>query len=150
MSSTPVGPRKLFCARFLVWSATSTNPGPQSNEREEHLERNLLNMKILIVSSICTAAIETLRQRHDVLCAVNAEDRSIRRLIKDCEVLIFRSGVCLTADLLQYAPKLRLLIRAGSGTDNVDLDYAKKQGISFFRIPEPGAQAVAEMSFALM
>jgi phosphoglycerate dehydrogenase-like enzyme len=107
-------------------------------------------MKILIVSSISTEAIETLRERYDVSCAFNAKDQLIKSLIRDCEILIFRSGVRITSEVLECAPKLRLLVRAGSGTDNVDLEYVEKSGITFSRIPEPGAQAVAEMSFGLM
>jgi phosphoglycerate dehydrogenase-like enzyme len=45
---------------------------------------------------------------------------------------------------------LRLLIRAGSGLDNLDTKYAQQQAIALVRIPEPGAQAVAELAFGLM
>jgi phosphoglycerate dehydrogenase-like enzyme len=107
-------------------------------------------MKILIASSICASAIERLRQCHDVVCAFNAKDAALKALISDREVLIFRSGVRISAEVMECAPELKLLVRAGSGTDNVDLEHAEKRGILFERIAEPGAQAVAEMSFALM
>jgi phosphoglycerate dehydrogenase-like enzyme len=107
-------------------------------------------MRILIASAISANAIERLRQRHDVVCAFNAKDAALKSLIRDREVLIFRSGVRITADVMDCAPGLKLMVRAGSGTDNVDLEHAGKRGISFQRIAEPGAQAVAEMSFALM
>ncbi len=107
-------------------------------------------MKVLIASSICPKAIERLREQHDVLCAFGATEAILRRLIKDREILICRSGVRISAEVLECAPKLKLLVRAGSGTDNLDVDYLNERGIPFFRIAEPGAQAVAEMSFALM
>ncbi len=107
-------------------------------------------MKILIASSIYPDAIEKLREQHDVVCAFNAKETALRALITDREVLIFRSGVSITADIMECAPNLKLLIRAGSGLDNIDLEYVSKHGIMLARIPEPGAQAVAEMSFALM
>jgi D-3-phosphoglycerate dehydrogenase / 2-oxoglutarate reductase len=107
-------------------------------------------MKVLIASSICPKAIERLREKHDVLCAFGATEAVLKSLIKDREILICRSGVRITAEVLKCAPKLKLLVRAGSGTDNVDVDYLDKRGIPFLRIAEPGAQAVAEMSFALM
>ena len=107
-------------------------------------------MRILIASSISEDAIERLRLRHDVVCAFNAKDAALKSLIGDREVLIFRSGVRITAEVMDFAPELKLLVRAGSGTDNIDLEHAGKRGISFHRIAEPGAQAVAEMSFALM
>jgi D-3-phosphoglycerate dehydrogenase / 2-oxoglutarate reductase len=107
-------------------------------------------MKILIASSVCPKAIERLHQHHDVLCAFGAKEAVLKSLIKDREVLVCRSGVRITAEVLECATELKLLVRAGSGTDNVDIDYLNERGIPFFRIAEPGAQAVAEMSFALM
>jgi len=107
-------------------------------------------MKILVVSSIDQAALETLRAHHDVVCALNADTATLQSRIHDREVLIFRSGVSITADVMGSAPDLKLLIRAGSGIDNVDMEYIERRAITFTRIPEPSAQAVAEMSFALM
>ncbi len=107
-------------------------------------------MKILFASSINSDAIEKLREQHDVMCAFNAGETALQTSVKDREVLIFRSGVQITAEVMAAAPDLKLLIRAGSGIDNLDLNYAHKHGLTLVRVPEPGAKAVAELSFALM
>ena len=107
-------------------------------------------MKILIASSIHHETIEILRETHDVLCAFNAKEDVLKSIIKDREVLIFRSGVQITAEVMASAPDLKLILRAGSGIDNIDLDYVYKHDIKTVRIPKPGAKAVAEMSFAMM
>jgi phosphoenolpyruvate phosphomutase len=107
-------------------------------------------MRILIASPIDSAAIQSLQQKHDVVCAFNAPEEELRTKIIDREALIFRSGVNLSSDVLNHAPDLRLLVRAGCGTDNLDLDYVKSRQIEFVRIPEPAAQAVAEMTLAMM
>ncbi len=107
-------------------------------------------MNILIASSICPDAIERLRQRNDVVCAYNASEEELRWLVQDREVLVFRSGVQITADVMACGPDLKLLIRAGSGLDNLDVDYASGRGIKLVRILGPGAQAVAELAFGLM
>jgi phosphoglycerate dehydrogenase-like enzyme len=107
-------------------------------------------MKILIASSVCPKAIERLSEQHDVLCAFGAKEVVLKSLIEDREILVCRSGVRITAEVLECATELKLVVRAGSGTDNVDVDYLNDRGIPFVRIPEPGAQAVAEMSFTLM
>jgi D-3-phosphoglycerate dehydrogenase / 2-oxoglutarate reductase len=104
-------------------------------------------MKILIASPIDESAITRLAADHEVRRAGVAD---LSQLVRDCEVLVFRSGVEITTDLLRAASRLRLIIRAGSGTDNIDLAAVHGRGIHFERIPEPGAKAVAEMSFALM
>jgi D-3-phosphoglycerate dehydrogenase len=107
-------------------------------------------MKILLASSICPDAVKKLSAQHEVVCAFGANEALLKSLIRDREVLILRSGVQITAHVLQCAPALKLIVRAGSGTDNIDIEYVQERGIPFFRIAEPGAQAVAEMSFALM
>ncbi len=52
-------------------------------------------LKILIVSSIDPDAINQLREHHDVVCAFNAKTETLPALIKDREVLIFRSGISI-------------------------------------------------------
>lgn len=107
-------------------------------------------MKILIASSIYAGALEKLRAQHDVICAFNTKQDELKSLIVDREVLIFRSGVQITAGVMECAPHLKLLLRAGSGIDNLDVDYVRERNLQLVRIPGPGAKAVAEMSFALM
>ena len=107
-------------------------------------------MKILIASSICPEALENLRQRHDVVCAVNAPEEELCRAIADRDVLVFRSGVQINQTVMSSAPDLKLLIRAGSGLDNLDLEYSQQREMQLVRIPEPGAQAVAELAFGMM
>ena len=107
-------------------------------------------MKILIASSINKSAIEKLQKEHDVVCSFNASEESLISAIADREILIFRSGVKISTDVLKSAPNLKLLLRAGSGLDNLDLNYVNQRGIKLVRIPQPGAKAVAELSFAFM
>jgi phosphoglycerate dehydrogenase-like enzyme len=107
-------------------------------------------MKILIASSIHKSAIEKLQKEHDVVCSFNASEESLISAIADREILIFRSGVKISTDVLKSAPNLKLLLRAGSGLDNLDLNYVNERNIKLVRIPQPGAKAVAELSFAFM
>lgn len=107
-------------------------------------------MRILIASPIDPPAIHELNQRHDVVCAFSAPEDELKKKISDREVLVFRSGVSLSTEVLNSAPHLKLLVRAGCGVDNLDLDYVRSHKIAFMRIPEPAAQAVSEMAIALM
>ena len=108
-------------------------------------------MKILIASSIDPHAIKELEKCHDVTCAFGAGEDELVEKISGAEVLVFRSGVQINARVLEAgAPTLFLLLRAGSGTDNIDLDYVARHGLRLVRIPGPGAKAVAELAFSLM
>lgn len=107
-------------------------------------------MKILIASKIHSDAIAQLEQHHEVVCAFNADEETLQSLIEDCNVLIFRSGVQISARVMAAARDLRLMLRAGSGVDNIDIDYVQAHNLNLIRIPGPGAKAVAELSFSMM
>jgi phosphoglycerate dehydrogenase-like enzyme len=107
-------------------------------------------MKILIASSIDQEAIEKLKDQHDVICNFEATKEMMKKSIADREILIFRSGVKISAEVMECAPNLKLIIRAGSGIDNLDVRYILRRGIELVRIPGQSARAVAEMSFALL
>jgi len=107
-------------------------------------------MKILIASPIDPDTLRELKEHHTVICAFDAVPEVLKASIQGCEALIFRSGVKITREVLQSSPDLQLIIRAGSGVDNIDIEYVYQHKLELVRIPEPGARAVAEMSFALM
>jgi len=107
-------------------------------------------MKILLASSIHSDAIARLEAKHDVARAFGASEQELEAVIADREVLVFRSGVQISARVMAAAPGLKLLLRAGSGVDNIDMDYVEAHGLELVRIPGPGAKAVAELSFAFM
>ena len=52
------------------------------------------------------------------------------------------------AELLEHAPKLRVIGRAGVGVDNIDLDAATRKGIAVMNTPGANAIAVAEHTLA--
>jgi phosphoglycerate dehydrogenase-like enzyme len=107
-------------------------------------------MKILSASPIDPNTLKVLEEDHTVICAFDAVPDVLKTSIEGCDVLIFRSGVKITREVLQSSPNLRLIIRAGSGVDNIDMEYVSQHNFKFVRIPEPGARAVAEMSLGLM
>lgn len=106
-------------------------------------------MRLLVASPIHGDALGALQAEHDVRLAVGASEADLAAAAADREAIIFRSGVTIGPDALN-APDLRLLVRAGSGLDNLDLELVQRRGIELHRIPGPGAQAVAELTFGLM
>jgi len=106
-------------------------------------------MRLLLASRIDEDAEEVLRSRHDVVGAIGATEPELAERAHDRHAIVFRSGVSLGSSVLE-APDLRLLVRAGSGLDNLDMETVNARGIELQRVPGPGAQAVAEMTFAHM
>jgi D-3-phosphoglycerate dehydrogenase / 2-oxoglutarate reductase len=107
-------------------------------------------MKILVLSPIDEGSFERLNEDNDVASAVGVGSKSLQELAADREVFVFRSGVTISGELLAAAPNLRLIVRAGSGLDNIDLSDARRRGIRLMNIPGPSAQSVAELTFGLM
>lgn len=107
-------------------------------------------MRILIASVVSNDAVERLRAEHEVVYAPGADEERLCEAIEGCDGLIFRSGVDITARVLECAPDLSVIVRAGSGYDNIDLSVLERRVLHFFRVPGPGAKAVAEMAFTLM
>lgn len=107
-------------------------------------------MKVLVVSPLDPSALDRLRSRHDVHEAINPALADFRSAIADRQVIAVRSGVMVSGDVMSAAPDLRLVVRAGSGLDNIDLDHARSRGIRVVRVPGMSAAPVAEMTFALL
>ena len=104
-------------------------------------------MRILLASPIDPGATASLRARHDLVEVGSAE---LRDAVRDVEVVVLRSGPLLSADVLAAAPNLRVVVRAGSGLDNIDVEAARERHIRVVRIAGMSGPPVAEMTFALL
>ena len=70
--------------------------------------------------------------------------------LTDADGLVVRSAVQVDDALLEHAPKLRVIGRAGVGVDNIDADAATRRGIVVMNTPGANAIAVAELTVGLM
>ncbi|MHA6800200.1 NAD(P)-dependent oxidoreductase [Bounagaea algeriensis] len=106
-------------------------------------------MRILVADSFPEEHRNRLAEAHD--CAYEPDttaDQLPDRLV-GCEVLVVRS-TRVTAEALESADALRLVVRAGSGTNTIDRDAASRLGIHVSNVPGRNAIAVAELAFALL
>ena len=69
--------------------------------------------------------------------------------VADADALIIRSDK-VTARVLDASPRLKIVVRAGAGYDNVDLEAATARGVVVMNTPGQNANAVAELAVALM
>ena len=107
-------------------------------------------MRILVASPLDQHAVDALERTDNVRLAVNADPPTLGEAISDREVVIVRSGVQLSAEIFSQAADLQLIVRAGSGLDNIDVEAARVRGIRVVRVPGMSAQPVAEFTFALL
>ena len=70
--------------------------------------------------------------------------------LANADALVVRSATKVNEKLLAAAPKLRVIARAGTGIDNVDLDAASARGILVMNAPGGNSVSVAEHALALM
>ena len=78
-----------------------------------------------------------------------AEQADFVAAVADAEAIIIRSDK-VTEELMAAAPKLKIVVRAGAGYDNVDLEAATKRGIVVMNTPGQNSNAVAELALGLM
>jgi D-3-phosphoglycerate dehydrogenase len=106
-------------------------------------------MNILIAEPIAPAAVELFRAQAGWNVIVS-NPKEYGQHLADAEALLVRSAVQVTAAVLEKAPKLRVIGRAGVGVDNVDLDAATAAGVLVMNTPGGNAISVAEHTLALM
>ena len=73
-----------------------------------------------------------------------------RERLPEADVLLVRSKTKCTKEYMDTATNLKLIIRGGVGTDNIDGKYAASRGIRVKNTPQASSVAVAEIAFALM
>lgn len=114
-------------------------------------------MKVLIATQkpFAAAAVKGIREilegaGHEVvLLEKYAEAKDLIDAVADVEAMIIRSDK-VTSEVLDAAKKLKIVVRAGAGFDNVDLAAATAHGVVVENTPGQNANAVAELAIALM
>jgi D-3-phosphoglycerate dehydrogenase len=105
-------------------------------------------MKVIIADKISERGVDLLKQTGWNI-VLTTKDTLLAELAA-ADALIVRSATKVTPELLQKAPRLRVVGRAGVGVDNIDLDEATKRGILVMSTPGGSSVSVAEHTFALL
>jgi D-3-phosphoglycerate dehydrogenase len=108
----------------------------------------LVRMKILVADKISERGFALLRETGWEV--VSPATGSFAAEIANADGLIVRSATKVTPELIEAAPKLRVVGRAGVGVDNIDVEAATHHGILVMNTPGGNAVSVAEHTFALM
>jgi len=106
--------------------------------------------KVLIRERIAESGVELLQGDLDVELALEMSDDELAARIGEFDGIVIRSQTLLTADLIKRASRLKVIGRAGTGVDNVDVETATKRGIVVVNAPESNSVAAAEHTLALV
>ncbi|WP_206204846.1 hydroxyacid dehydrogenase [Thermococcus sp. MV11] len=107
--------------------------------------------KVLVAAPLHEKAMEVLRKAgFDVIYEEYPDEERLVELVKDVDAIIVRSKPKVTRKVIESAPKLKVIGRAGVGLDNIDLEAAKERGIKVVNSPGASSRSVAELAIALM
>ncbi len=105
--------------------------------------------KVLVKEKIADSGVELLRQNFEVELGVDWPEGELEARIGEFDAILIRSATKLTAELIDRADRMRVIGRAGTGVDNVDIAAATKRGIVVANAPESNSVAAAEHTVAL-
>lgn len=108
-------------------------------------------MKIVLAEKVSPATLAVLQAEPGWTVVTHDHIKDgLARELADADGLVVRSAVQVDDGLLEHAPKLRVIGRAGVGVDNIDADAATRRGIVVMNTPGANAIAVAELTIGLM
>src|SRR6201996_7280371 len=108
-------------------------------------------MKIVLAEKVSPATLAVFEQEPGWNVVTPDQIKNgLAAELADADALVVRSAVQADARLLESAPKLRVIGRAGVGVDNIDTDAATHRGIVVMNTPGANAVAVAELTLGLM
>lgn len=107
-------------------------------------------MRVLVKEKIADAGVEMLRERFEVDLGLEMGEEELREAIGAYDAILVRSATQVTPELIERADNLKVIGRAGTGVDNVDIPAATRRGIVVANAPESNSVAAAEHTLALM
>jgi D-3-phosphoglycerate dehydrogenase len=107
-------------------------------------------MKILANDGISKSGISALEKAGFEVLTVHVAQEQLQNYINEhkIEVLLVRSATKVRKDIIDNCPSLKIIGRGGVGMDNIDVDYARNNGIEVINTPAASSASVAELVFA--
>ena len=144
------GEGKPHAAVVRMFDLFCEQEGIGFDDYEKAAERGAA-MKIVLAEKVspATLAVFEAEPGWDVKTHDQLPD-GLPAALADADALVVRSAVQVDDALMEHAPKLRVIGRAGVGVDNIDAEAATRRGIVVMNTPGANAVAVAELTIGLM
>ena len=133
-------------------SAPARENGERRGRDRRLGERRFRPHAVLVLDPISESGLRPLTgdAEFEVLQAAEWSEERIADGLARADAIIVRSRTQVTPDLLERAPQLRVIGRAGVGVDNIDLTAATERGIAVINAPEGNTVSAAEHTLALI
>jgi D-3-phosphoglycerate dehydrogenase len=145
------GEGKPHAAVLRMFDLLCEQEGIRFDEYESGQKEKGKAMKIVLAEKVSPATLAVFAaepgwevKTHDQLTD------GLPAALAEADALVVRSAVRVDDALLEHAPKLRVIGRAGVGVDNIDAESATRRGIVVMNTPGANAVAVAELTLGLM
>jgi D-3-phosphoglycerate dehydrogenase len=113
--------------------------------------RDHARVKIVIADDLPASAVDLLRaEGWEVDARSGRTIEQLKQDLADASALVVRSATKVVAPLIEAAPQLRVIARAGTGVDNVDVNAASARGVVVMNAPGANSISVAELAIGLM
>lgn len=110
-----------------------------------------MTFKVLVSDKIAADGVKILKSAGFVVDEkTGLDEAAIIQIIPEYDAMIVRSQTRVTAPIINASKKLKVIGRAGVGTDNIDVAAATKKGVIVLNSPEGNTIAAAEHTFAMM
>ena len=107
-------------------------------------------MRVLVTEKLSEAGLDLLRERFQVDVREDLASGDLAGAIAAYDALVIRSATRVTAEVLDAAPYLKVVARAGIGVDNVDVEAATRRGVMVVNAPQSNTISAAEHTMALL
>jgi len=110
-------------------------------------------MKVLVCDPISPKGIALLQQRPEfevVVLPKPLSEAELLPVVRDVAAMVVRSETKVTAKVIEAAPQLKVIGRAGVGIDNVDVEAATQHGVVVMNTPAGNTITTAELTFAMI
>src|SRR5262245_6353812 len=132
-------------------SRPPTRRGPRRERRGAGSPARAGRMRILVTDKADSKALDRIRKAgHEVVEKVGLQGAELVQALEGFQALLIRSGTKVTGEVLRATTTLKVVVRAGTGLDNVDAAAARDKGIEVYNTPNANSVSVAEIAFGLL
>lgn len=106
--------------------------------------------RILICDPLQQAAKDIMGDLHEVVDKAGIGREELLQIVEQFDAIVVRARTQVDSEVISRGGRLRVIARAGVGTDNIDVGAATDRGILVVNSPDPSITSVAELAYALL